>query len=61
MDPSDNAGSRQPTVEAVALSYGPAPDGSTGQKDAQPADMLRFYIRISFNTYFIVAECFFIN
>ncbi|XP_056275011.1 centromere protein H isoform X2 [Pseudoliparis swirei] len=47
MDPSDNAGSRQPTVEAVALSYGPAPDGSTGQKDAQPADMLRIKQQMS--------------
>ncbi|XP_068559737.1 centromere protein H isoform X2 [Cebidichthys violaceus] len=47
MDPSDDVGNLDHTVEAVALNYGSAPDGSTGQKDAPPADMLRIKQQMS--------------
>jgi len=42
MDASDNMGSLNHMVETVALNDNPAPESSSGQKDASPADMLRF-------------------
>ncbi|XP_034728506.1 centromere protein H [Etheostoma cragini] len=47
MDPSDNMGALNHMVEAVALDNGPAPDSSTGQKDALPNDMLRIKQQMS--------------
>ncbi|XP_075955564.1 centromere protein H [Anarhichas minor] len=47
MDPSEDVGNLDHPVEAVALNYGPAPDGSTGQKDTPPADMLRIKQQMS--------------
>lgn len=44
MDPPDDEGTLHQTVEAVALNHGPPPDTSSGPKDTQPADMLRFII-----------------
>ncbi|XP_035514708.1 centromere protein H [Morone saxatilis] len=47
MDSSDNVGNLNHMVEAVVLNDGPAPDGSTGQKDTSPTDMLRIKQQMS--------------
>ncbi|XP_068460878.1 centromere protein H isoform X1 [Clinocottus analis] len=47
MDPSDNVGNLHHMAQPVALSYSPAPEGSTGQNDAPPADMLRIKQQMS--------------
>ncbi|XP_045891768.1 centromere protein H isoform X2 [Micropterus dolomieu] len=47
MESSDNMGNFNHMVEAVALNDVPAPDGSTGQKDTSPADMLRIKQQMS--------------
>ncbi|GAA6222157.1 centromere protein H [Lates japonicus] len=47
MDPSDNVGNLNHTMEAVGLNDGPVPNGSTGQKDTSPTDMLRIKQQMS--------------
>ncbi|XP_022613836.1 centromere protein H isoform X1 [Seriola dumerili] len=47
MDPSNNAVHLNHRMEAVALNDGPAPDGSSGQRDTSPADMLRIRQQMS--------------
>lgn len=48
MDSSDDIGNLNHIVKAVALNDGPAPDGSVGQKETPPTDMLRFFFYICF-------------
>ncbi|XP_071755892.1 centromere protein H [Centroberyx gerrardi] len=47
MDPSDDVGNLGLTVEAVVLKDRPAPEGSSGQKDTSPTDMLRIKEQMS--------------
>ncbi|XP_069565566.1 centromere protein H [Brachyistius frenatus] len=47
MDPSNNEGILNHTMETVMLNEAPAPHSSTGQKEAAPPDMLRIKQQMS--------------
>lgn len=50
MDQSGNVGNLKHMVEAVVPNDGPPSESYNGQKDTLPADMLRFFLHICFNT-----------